>query len=84
MPCLNSTAWIAATLTVFIANSKTSLRKTVLPLDDCLTMSARLTIYEATDYPVASAGDAGNMEAVATAPYAKYQNAIIVICGDDD
>jgi putative DNA primase/helicase len=42
------------------------------------------TVHIATGFAVASAGEAGNLEAVARALREKYQAATIVICGDDD
>jgi phage/plasmid primase-like uncharacterized protein len=42
------------------------------------------TLHKATGYPVVSAGDAHNLEPVAVILRAKYPDARIIMCGDDD
>jgi putative DNA primase/helicase len=42
------------------------------------------SIHKATGFAVVSAGEAGNLECVATALRGKYPAATMVICGDDD
>jgi phage/plasmid primase-like uncharacterized protein len=42
------------------------------------------SLHMATGYAVISAGEAGNLEAVARALREKYPNATIIVCGDDD
>jgi putative DNA primase/helicase len=42
------------------------------------------SLYEATDYPVAVAFDAGNLAHVAKALRELYPAALLVLCGDDD
>jgi putative DNA primase/helicase len=46
--------------------------------------STAASIHMATDYAVAAAGEAGNLERVAMALRGKYPTAAIVVCADDD
>lgn len=46
--------------------------------------STAATIHEATDWPVAVAFDCGNLKSVAQALRAKYPQAVMVICADND